>query len=544
MLTAPKTKNLIFFNLIAAIAIVVSGLVYTSNIEYFLDIGLYDESHYLNRGQKFAQEIPAAEESPLYAMWYYFLSFFQPDPIKLYYLNYKFLTVLVPLLIFLVLRACKKGAFLSIGISIVFLYSSANFPVWPKVSHFALVVLLFGFLICIHLKDWLLRFFVLCIFSLAASFIRPEFFISFILFAALIVIVFIKSWVGARQYRVHRTVALCITLLAASGLMIKFGLPIGSGERSLFAFGQHYSLNYVKWQNDTRNPWTNWDTILNSEFGSPRSIADAAKNNPSAFAKHIFFNLIKTPAKLLYLARPYPTNKFSLVLILFGLGSITAFAAIKLFRPRDIELFGKLKTIAKENAATLGILTILLIPLVASAGVIYPRDHYLLMLGVFLLIVFVVFVNGFLETSKHPIIEKPVFVVGILITLILISRPIDIGDKKDLRNLTAITFLKSLNINKPLFMLEEDGGYCTYLKNKCTRFTRNSKKKEEDFFMFLKKNKINMIITSNRLMKAAKFKDDLNWQNFISDPKRYGFTTLTIPSIADKKIFVSSSLAN
>ena len=99
----------------------VSGWKYIYGLEKILDIGLYDESNYLYSGVKlFSNGFPDAESAPLYTIWYYLLSLLQPDIIELYFLNYKILTVLPPILLYILLRKQKVQIIPSVIISSFF----------------------------------------------------------------------------------------------------------------------------------------------------------------------------------------------------------------------------------------------------------------------------------------------------------------------------------------------------------------------------------------------------------------------------------------
>src|SRR5215207_7444138 len=128
---------------LAILFLLLAGLKFTYRLPSILDIDLSDEGAYLYRGVKLVQDgVPLAENAPLYSAWYYVLSLLQPDRIALYYLNYKALTVLPPILVFLLLRRYGLSTLASVIISGLFLISAANLPVLPKPSHFALIIIL------------------------------------------------------------------------------------------------------------------------------------------------------------------------------------------------------------------------------------------------------------------------------------------------------------------------------------------------------------------------------------------------------------------
>ena len=52
---------------------------------------------------------PSPGAAPLYAVWYFLLSKLQSDRVELYYLNYRVLTILVPIALYLLFRRTKLG---------------------------------------------------------------------------------------------------------------------------------------------------------------------------------------------------------------------------------------------------------------------------------------------------------------------------------------------------------------------------------------------------------------------------------------------------
>ncbi|MGC8660517.1 MAG: hypothetical protein ACP5U1_15735, partial [Desulfomonilaceae bacterium] len=159
----------IFPDLAMLFVIILAGLVYTFRIEQFMDIALYDESVYLHSGISVPNGFPSAEYAPLYALWYYFLSFLDHDTIKLYYLNYKVMTVLPAVLIFVVLRVNSVSRTVSFFCSCGFLLSAANFATVPKVSHFAILIILSGLIVSSLQRDRCLQIMAITIFSFLAS---------------------------------------------------------------------------------------------------------------------------------------------------------------------------------------------------------------------------------------------------------------------------------------------------------------------------------------------------------------------------------------
>ena len=105
---------------------------------------------------------PDPQWAPLYAVWYFLLSLIQPDRVALYYLNYQLITILLPVALYAVLRRCRLAAPAAAGIAFFVLIGAINLPVWPKVSHFALVVILVTLAAAASIRSPSARWAVLC----------------------------------------------------------------------------------------------------------------------------------------------------------------------------------------------------------------------------------------------------------------------------------------------------------------------------------------------------------------------------------------------
>ena len=126
------------------IILLLAGIKYTAGITHVLDVALYDESDYLHAGATLTQHgFPAPESGPLYALWYYVLSWLQPDRVRLFYLNQVLTTVLPPIFFYVWLRVNRVPVVVSTAAAAYFLITAANTGTAPRVTHFALLIVLF-----------------------------------------------------------------------------------------------------------------------------------------------------------------------------------------------------------------------------------------------------------------------------------------------------------------------------------------------------------------------------------------------------------------
>lgn len=312
-------------DLIYLLTLLLAGLIFTSNLRTFLDIGLFDESKYLQRGIEMFAQFPNPEHGPFYSLWYHLLSLYYRDSIDLYYANYAAMTFLPSVALFLSLRAYKISAIISFLFSIAFLCIEGNFQTWPKVSHFAVIIILLGFSVTAFFSSNDKKLFVISATSLIVSYIRPEYFYASIILFLIVGTAAILKYKRTRLFSSFRLVLANLVLLII--FCLGLGDPTSSGNRDLVAFGQHYAKNWIRQNNDRRDPWTEWYEILQKDFGDVGKFSDVLKTNPPAVLRHALQNVDRLPGELksflrssypLSIAQSYGLKIMLLVLIVIG----------------------------------------------------------------------------------------------------------------------------------------------------------------------------------------------------------------------------------
>lgn len=526
-----KKTNSFKIDVIILLVILILGLIFTSGLENIKDIGLYDESSYLYSGtQLWNIGLPIATGAPLYAIWYFILSLFQPNRIILYYLNYKLTTILLPALAYGVLRKSKVALPISLIISQFILISRANAETWPRVSHFALILLLVDFLFLGQEKTFLWNNLVAQIGALLISYVRPEYFLAYALFTLLFTFSLVRDYKKLEKRHLY---GLLVGELFSISLLIGIGLPIG--ERSMVAFGQHFSLNWVSWNRSTINPWTNWEDIISHNFGTSNSISEAFVQNPSVFLKHVTYNFLNLAKISLTLFIPQLSASVKVLIVL----PIIFFAAyyIYLRNSHHKKLLSNIRGNFQENKILLLFIGIFLLPGLISTIIIYPRDHYLLIMGVLIVLGTVILLKNSDFKQEQMNYKVLSFLCVSLIILMFQFRPYQ--KTVDKPNLNTIQFIQSLNINQPVNILEAEGGYYIYLNDEFHRVAEYSK--NTDFNHFRANRNINMIILSNTLLQDSRFINDAEWQDFLENYHKFGYVQFEIPN-TDRKIIVQASL--
>lgn len=518
----PKEKNFLRIDLLILIIILFIGLKYTFRLEDGLDIRFFDESAYMFNGVKLASEgLPRPDFAPIYAIWYFILSLIEPNRVSLYYLNYKLMTILPPLLVYVLLRKNQVTIHVSALISWFFLISSVNAGTWPKVSHFALILIL-GILILASRKSLLWTSLYVSFGALLVAYVRPEFFISFLLSMLIFIIVFTLN----KNETFQLTYLMGFALLSVL-LLIVIGIPY-SGNRSFVAFGQHFSSNWVIWNENEINPWTNWQEILSQNFGSGDSILDAFIHNPSMFLKHITYNitsLIKNAPDVV-LPDIFPKDLLS---IIFAALSIIGLCIVNLKNiPKKFKEFSNLFIF----------FGIFIIPSLISIIIIHPRDHYLLIVFVLSALFLTILLD------KHKLDQRQldyqwIMLLGFFAFTITpyYANPGEMNlpqPKKD-----AVNFIQTLNIIERVNLLETEGGYHYFLGDNYHRISQSAK--DIGFFGFLEEQGINMIVLTDGLLEDTRFRDDPEWQEFLTIYPDFGFIGMDITQ-TDKMLLIHTDL--
>jgi hypothetical protein len=353
--------------------------------------------------------------------------------------------------------------------------------------------------------------------GLLASYARPEYFLAYVLFSSAFVLVLFlqRTTILARS---HLTALLVFGIFSALLLGVA-GLPVGN--RSMMAFGQHFSFNWVAWSGSNLNPWTNWEEILSRNFGSANGIPEAFLHNPSAFLAHITENFRKllSTSSTLVLPTIFPAYRLSKI--------IAAFLIISLF----VAYSSNVRNNLVERKRPLAVIGLFLLPALASAIVIYPRDHYLFLMSVLMVIFTAVLLARYPPRQKQADHNQL-----LLIALLLIALTPYFADQTGAKrsNLDTIRFIESLGISKPVNLLEAEGGYHIYLGDNFHRVAEDDK--NSGFGRFLADRSINMIVVTATLLEDARFHDDLEWLEFLANHRRSEYVQMDVPNTETRLI--------
>src|ERR1700733_8227226 len=112
-----------------------------AGLQNVMDIQFADESAYMRFGLNLFDKMNR-DWGPMFSIWYKCLSFITTDTIQLYYLNYALTSILIGILLYIFLVRISVHTVFALLVSFSVLVSELNIAVWPRISHFCIVLFL------------------------------------------------------------------------------------------------------------------------------------------------------------------------------------------------------------------------------------------------------------------------------------------------------------------------------------------------------------------------------------------------------------------
>lgn len=254
-------------------------------------------------------------------------------------------------------------------------------------------------------------------------------------------------------------------------------------------------------------------------------------SNTELFIKHLYTNVSiifsefsKLTSYTVFTVDNYRLEYIGLYLILFIISILTL---VDLYRSKT-PILQLLKSNFNDSKCIIITSIFYLIPIFSSIIIIYPRQHYLLFLLFFVIIIFLPLIKVDLTRS---ILERNLTSIALVLFAILLlfvtPDPKKFYSNYSQNNIETVKFLRSLNIKTKVNMLEDNGGYYTYLTPNYSWIT--SSEKIMDFNKFLEKYEINLIILSGKLGNK-KFNSDSTFKKFLVNYRDLGFSKYIIPN--------------
>lgn len=509
-----------------ALVIFLIGWIFTKDIMQSVDVLFWDEANYMQSGRLVTEKFNRSW-GPAYAIWYKIISFFEYDSLKLYYLNFRLMTILPAIALFAFLALSNIRLWVSFSIGLLFVFADINLPVWPKVSHYCIFVFLTGLILMKYVPSTLTKLSFISLFALNISYARPEFYLTYMSIVGLwFIALFFKEF--RNKYAILISV---IFFLFGLGIQTFMGNPLFNfqGDRSGLAFAQHFMFNYFEWNNIDQDFWITWMTYYDELFKNAPSIKEAYLSNERMFHLHFLTNFqnyfssgftlfsdAMLPEKLVSIPL-----KGRIAILLVGGAIMLAIAS----QDRYLEI---VHNGFKRNRLTIVLLLLMIAPTLISCFVIYPRTHY--MVFHYIVIIFLVCLIVF----SKPALSKPYDVltfvfIGIISFIVWMFMPstkdykhFDLWRKEtSLANLKTVEKLRAYNFKDTIHLLENEGGMNIFL-DKNYLWVRGFLK-DTAWTAYLEKEHVDIVYVTPSLVKYPTLRSDSTWYEFEANPEKFGY---------------------
>ena len=496
-----------------------------------VDLNFGDDARYLERGLSLHPPfLPVGSDwavwGPWYQLWFWGLGRLQSNPVVLYYATVLVLGMTLPVLLYVLLRRLKTRWEIAFVISWLYALSYANWLTEPRVALFAAWVMLIGWVGVLNLPTPGLRWWALALLALMVAYVRPEFLMSAALFA-----VGSLLWFGYQRKTEHRRRvsrarigALGLLSILTAALVLWWSFPFQQW-RSVYAFGQHYFYNVQFCVQEGLDPDLHWEDVLARDFGAPASLGEAVRRNPAAFARHVGCNargLLMVLGKVLLYHVPLVVKGYrwpealgvGLVLLLIAGGC--------LLRPRC-----RRRVFARWRHGTVWVVIVWALPVVTSAFLIYPREHYLVQL---VPLFWVGYAYLFLPKARAASRASARWFWVLPVVLLLLTPSFDHFFQKAPQHprLEAVVVASSLTDREPLRVAgTRDSGY---FRLGCYLFPREyeslpRKRSTASVAEYLQEYRPDMLLVSRG---GLEFAGDATWQSLLEDSAAFGYRRIVL----------------
>ncbi|MEZ5004449.1 MAG: hypothetical protein R2730_15560 [Chitinophagales bacterium] len=525
----------IFHISLGILGIVITGWFMTHGLKNAMDIFFLDETSYLVRGTKMFGAIPK-RWGPLYCAWYRILNIGEHDLVNLFYLNFKLMAIIPAVLLFAALSRYSKSIIVPLLIAFCFLISGFNLPVYPKISFFCISLILAALYLSSYLKDNFYKAMLFLSTALLLSFARPEFYLSFILiFISAVILFLVKKIDFKKQYILPVVAFLLMAIILHIGLGNPMLMKIDGHNRSIIAFGEHFAYNYSKWTHSDLYTWLAWEEIYKDNFGNANGLVAAMQANANMFWKHILTNargfITAVLSMITALVIPFKTGTTAAVVI----GALLCLLVI-------ISILTQIKKILQLEILFLLIMSI---PTLMSCFLVYPRNHYLVLL--------IPLIGMLLITATNIIKEQKniVTLAGVVLLVVLFGiftpRAADFKyfemrkDEGVLNNQMAVELFKRNEVPQMLSMLSNEGDFSEFAKKKIEWIVPGSKK-DTDFATFLNNEDPDVIYLTQSIFKNPYYANDESWTAFLTNYENYGYEKLMLAPDINECFLIKNEL--
>jgi hypothetical protein len=519
--------------IVAVILLAIIGILMTIGLEQAMDIFFLDETAYLVRGTNMFEKIPK-RWGPLYCTWYKGLSLIEGNLIQLFYLNFKLMAILPAMVLFLALRKYSETVIFSFFIAACFLISGYNLTVDPKVSFFCVTIICFALWMSAYTQKPFFKWLVFLSGTLLMSFARPEFYMAFLL-----ILVGGLGYFALKKENYKKQNLIPFALFVAAALVLHLGLgnplmvKLGGHNRSLIAFGEHFAYNYAQWNQSELYAWLAWEEIVKKEFGEVASVSDVIQSNFALFWKHVATNIGHFFKSFfgLVLSMFIPVKIKGILVYIFGilLSVYFLYYLIKEWKKAPIELW---------------YLLLLAIPTLISCVLVYPRNHYLVLLVPVLALLFV---SAFSFLKDDDRIAMPMILIIGAFFIFLGPRADDFKyfeirkEEGVLNNRRAIDMLDQIKLEDSVSVLSNEGDFSAFLKQDLSWISAIDKKREP-FNTFLMNTQPDVIYVTETMNKNPYYFEDEHWQSFTKEYASFGYELVNLAPHMKEYFLVKTNL--
>ena len=523
------------FDAISLLLIIVAIYVLNHQLTTIADLQFGDEAFYMYQGISNFRLGLQTDWGPAYSLWYKFLSLFEPDTIRLYYLNMALLSSLPTIALYVALRFAGFRWYWAIYSALVFHFSRINFPEGVKISILLFLLTLLLFIIgARYLRHRLhLAFAMLTLSYFVFAYFRPEFVVPFGLCFALLI--------GA-TFWFRQSVRPIVGILAVV-VVLFFGVGSPLSEKGEKAFKQDFSYNYaMRHPEDKRlSSYSNWvdsEVMTQLIFGERvKGFGDALLKHPKiVLDNHLLPNVYNLSVQLLSLLGTYVQP----VTYLPGVGAVQPLFYRKITWLLLLILFVALvsirrtagvvsRTVVENPWPYIVATTAIIAPIVSS---VYSMGIKIRYLPAFYFFIPVVVGTVLMSLQFRPwlmnafTIRKPAIrlISNGLTVLFLLGlggwmiwewqhqTPTITTDKKLLQYTRQLT--ASVTDKNRIRMFDNPDAIPTHLGGTAIAYERY--KRNTDFYKFVEQNDINLIVFGTEI--AQYYKNDSSMQRFIQQP--------------------------
>lgn len=544
-------------DVLCVLVLVAAVFAHLSSLERVLDLPSWDEADYVRMGVGFpAAKLPSPEWGPLYALWYAALAPFTDGPVSLFYGSYRLSILLGCLGIYACVRRFKGPPAIALCGSLGFLFAFAPHIV-PRSSVLALIIVLTGVALFARVRTFATFAMGLSLTMLVAAWARPESFLAFALASAVMWgAIAWRSRLSPGRWRRHGAV-LGVWAVAVAALLFVGGNPMSDRtNRRLYAFCQHFALGEVTRSKLPLDPWGQCNEVVERSFGKVSSLGEAMRTNPRAFAAHVRDNAIS-----------YPATSMGVFLSGFGaygmgqpqwspvrsahvavLGFIALGALIATWRSIRARRWRGALTRFPVRAALVALVAVS--PTAASALLIWPREHYLVLQGVAVCLLVVSLLRALQPVSSARLRQAQMVAVGIVVVVLVTQlpqlelRPVPGHPLATAKVVEAIAGAPSLQpasvssgrcTSERISIFEAQGGYDAYLGPCFTRVSPAQVRPGEPLRDFLERTKVRLVVIEDALVNHHALARVEGLDAFVKEPEAFGFRVTPVAG-TDRRI--------